>query len=322
MRLFLAAAMALLASACAHVEVLGRADFSRLYEAAQHAYSKEDFKGLEALHDDAVGKRLDDGTWLLEAFELAFDAQFVAGPAANYERTFLAWKERAPASRLRPILEAYLWERRARLAVGEGCDRLVVPGKPLATRMLERASRTLRDADADASPLYGSIAVRIAGAQGRSAEELDALLAAAAARTPGFLPTFWSRARFMLPPWSREFGEFDRFARERAPGREIGYALMYMRVARDICDDAFASSEVSWDRLRDGLQALAREHDTVWNWNLLGTFACRFRDRDTTREVLAKMGTKANLGIWTRGQDTKSCTLFVREAPPGRDVRT
>jgi hypothetical protein len=320
-RALAAVGLALVANAGA-APPLPREAFSATVREIQEDFVADRFEHLEALHQRDMGRRVDDGTSMIEAFEYAFDSVFGVRPLVRLEAGFAAWKVAAPRSRLRPIAEAFMWQERAFRAHGAWCQPLDPAGKPLATKYLARAQAALAEADPAASPLWFTASLRVAGGQGATTDRLDRLLDQGAAAHPGYLPMYWARGRFMLPPWSEDYSGFDTFARTRTPGgREGGatsYALLYATVARDTCQGFLEATAVSWPRMRTGLEALVRDRDTPWNWNLLGTFSCRFRDAEATRRVLARMGPAAQLDIWTSGQSTQSCTLMSREPPARR----
>ena len=178
-------------------------------------------------------------------------------------------------------------------------------------------SSALDRADPAATPLWFTASLRVAGARGDSPEALDRLLARGDSMHPGYPAIYWARGAFLLPPWSEGTQSFERFATEHAShgpgGASIGYAMLYVAVARETCGDFLESTQVSWPKMRAGLEELAARHPSDWNWNLLGTFACRFRDVDATRAALARLGTRARLDIWSSGQSTQSCRLMATD---------
>jgi hypothetical protein len=64
--------------------------------------------------------------------------------------------------------------------------------------------------------------------------------------------------------------------------------------------------------MKQGFMDMIERHDAIWNWNLLGTFACRFRDTETTAWVLGRLGKDASFGIWSQGISTESCRAMIR----------
>ena len=304
-----------------------RDGFTTAIRGIQEAFVGERFDRVEALHDENVGRRTEDGTPMVEAFEYAFDAMFSTHALPRLEGAFADWKAAVPASRLRPIAEAFMWQQRAQRAHGAWCKPLDPAGRPLAEKYLARAQAALAEADAAASPLWFSAALRVAGSRRDTNDQLDRLLDRGSAAHPGYLPMYWARGRFMLPPWAKDYDGFDTFARTRASAGigsgATAYALMYVAVARSTCHAFLEETGVSWQQMKLGLEELVRSRSADWNWNLLGTFACRFRDAETTRKVLERLGPAARLDIWTSGQSTESCKVMARggRAPPRGDDR-
>jgi hypothetical protein len=323
----LAAALACWAAHAGAQDAVTREGFAAAIREIQQAFIAERFDRVEALHGENVGRRTEDGTSMVEAFEYAFDAMFSAHALPRLEGALTDWKAAAPASRLRPIAEAFMWQQRAQRAHGAWCKPLDPAGRPLAEKYLGRAQAALAEADAAASPLWFSAALRVAGSRGDTTDQLDRLLDRGAAAHPGYLPMYWARGRFMLPPWAKDYDGFDTFARTRASAGigsgATSYALMYVTVARSTCHSFLEETGVSWQQMKLGLEELARSRGADWNWNLLGTFACRFRDVEATRRVLERLGPAARLDIFTSGQSTESCRLMARgeRAPPRHEER-
>ena len=310
--------------ACAQADAApSRDDFARTVREIQVAFNESRFSDIEALHTASARQVTDDGTPMLEAFEYAYDSLFGHAPLARLEAGLASWSSAARGSSIQAVTEAFLWERRALKAHGAWCQPLDAAGKPLAARFLERAKRALERADPAATPLWFTASLRVAGARGDSPQALDRLLARAASMHPGYPAIYWARGAFFLPPWSEGPQAFERFATEHAArgsgGASIGYAMLYVAVARETCGDFLESTQVSWRKMRAGLEELAVRHPSDWNWNLLGTFACRFRDVDATRTVLARLGRRARLDIWSSGQSTQSCRVMATDPKPEKD---
>jgi hypothetical protein len=290
----------------------------------QAALENREFEKLERLHDALVASRArtSDGTWMTESFEWAFDESFRNDTPARLDRLLADWRRAAPSSILRPIAEAFVWQNRAWRARGSGCSPGWIAGaEEVYARHLQRAASALEGAaQAKASPLWYTVAIRVAGGERRTASAIEALLEEGESRHPAYRPLYLARLTFLLPAWGGDFGQVDRFARwaaERTRASEAGsfYAGLHVDLARVECGDQLGQSRVSWPDMKQGLLDMIERHDASWNWNLLGTFACRFRDWEETARVLAKLGKEANLGIWSRGISTRSCREMVRPEP-------
>jgi hypothetical protein len=290
------------------------------------ALEARDFERLEKIHDEFLASRMrtTDGLWMTEAFEQAFDSSFSSRTPARLDDLIDKWRARSPNSRLRVIAEAFIWQARAWRARGSGCSPAWVAGaREVYDRNLERAARAL-DADpaAKESPLWYTAAIRVAGSRQRPAGEIEALLEEGERRHPAYRPLYWARATFLLPSWGGDYAEVDRFVRAavertRATEGSSFYAGLYLDLVRNVpCGDPLADSGVSWPDMERGFLDMIERHDAPWNWNLLGTFACRFRDAEATARVLGKLGEKADFGAWSPGVSTQGCRLMLRPVPP------
>jgi hypothetical protein len=301
-----------------------RSRFVEAIAAIHRALEERRFDDLDAMHAEwlAGPVRTRDGTWLLEAFEWAFDAKFSSDSPARLQALFEDWGAKAPASRLRAVAHSHMWQRRALKLRADRCATRQVPTDPkVYAILLERAATALAAEGAMAhSPLAYSTALRIAGARGEAPERLEAILAEGTARFPAYRPMYWARMSFLLPEWGgseRALDEFARSAAERSrdlEGRSF-YALLYADVLREACQGVtIVDSAATWPELKESFEDLVARHDDAQNWNLFGTLACRFRDVETTARVLARMGAQANLGVWSSGASTESCRAMIRPA--------
>jgi hypothetical protein len=291
----------------------------------QAALENREFDRLESLHGAHLASRArtSDGTWMVESFEWAFDSSFRSDSPARLDRLVEDWRRAAPNSMLRPIAEAFVWQARAWRARGGGCSPAWIAGaERIYARHLQRAASALEGAaEAKASPLWYTVAIRVAGGERRAASEIEELLAEGESRHPAYRPSYRARLLFFLPDWGGDYGQVDRFVRRavertRATEGSSFYAGLYVDLARDDCGDRLAESRVSWPDMRQGFVDMIERHDATWNWNLLGTFACRFRDREETARALARLGKDASLGIWSSGISTESCLAMIRREPP------
>ena len=260
---------------------------------------------------------------MIESFEWAFDSSFGGDSPARLDRLVEDWRRAAPRSTLRPIAEAFVWQNRAWRARGGGCSPEWIAGaERVYARHLERAAKALAgSAESKVSPLWFTVALRIAGGEHRPANEIDAILEEGASRHPAYRPMYWARLQFLLPAWGGDYEAFDRFVRQavertRKTEGESFYAGLYVDLARVECGDQLGQSRVSWPDMRRGFADLIERHDATWNWNLLGTFACRLRDPEETARALSRLGKDANLGIWSRGISTQGCRAMIRPVPP------
>jgi hypothetical protein len=320
--------LALIAISAGAEERVSRDRFVDQIRSIQSAMESREFARLERLHESllASGTRTSDGTWMVESFEWAFDSSFRTDSPARLDALIEDWRRAAPQSTLRAVAEAFVWQNRAWRARGGGCSPDSAAGEEaLYTRFLEQARGVLEGAaSTKASPLWYTAAIRVAGGLRLPAERIDALLEEGVSRHPAYRPLYRARLAFHTPAWGGDYGQVEAFVRqsvERSHATEgtSYYAMLYVDLARDGCGDPLDASQASWPDMKRAFADLLERYDSTWNWNLLGTFACRFRDADETARALAKLGKDARLGIWTRGISTENCRVMIRrERPPSR----
>jgi hypothetical protein len=292
----------------------------------QSALYASDFERLDSMYDQLLHARTVDGTWMAKVFPEAFETVFVYMPPGKVRKLFETWKVRNPSSHLRPIAEAFAWQERAWNVKGSECYSQVPPeARKAFDVLLDHAASALRESEAQdgSSPLWQVAAMLVAGGQGRSGADLDALLGKWTRQSPGFEPLYAARLVFLMPEWGGDYGKVDRFIRLSAKqtaaieGRSF-YAWLYLEVAQvSRCEDLLDRSEVSWPDLQAAFEDMLVRYPDVWNRNLYATFACRARDEETTRRLLGELGKDAHLGAYTSSISNKSCYRMLQPpAPP------
>lgn len=289
-------------------------------------FNDDDYPALERRYRDylASNARTTDGTWMVRSFQVAFETKFTTEPPGKIEKLFRDWKAQDPDSMLRPVAEAFAWQQRAWLARGSGC----YPQRPSSARkafnaLLDRSAAALRQDEMRGkdSPLWHTVAMMVAGGQGRSAAELDALFDAAVNRFPTYVPIYAARMEFLLPDWGGDFERIDRFVREsvrRTAGSEGKglYARLYMELgAGHPCERLFENSKAEWTEMKSSFEDILQRHPDVWNRNTFAAYACRARDVDTTARLLGELGPDTNLG-GRSGISNESCYRMIRPPPP------
>ena len=316
------------ASAGAGQRVPDHRDYGRAYSDIWVAIRDENFEALERMHRELAPERTKDGTWMVGAFEEVFEGDFRTATPAQLDKLFGDWKAKAPDSALRPIAEAYSLQVHAWNTRGWGCRS---HGGALARRafdsLIRRAAAAVREGEAKgkASPLWYTVALLVAGSQGRPAAELDAILDEGARRFPLYEPLYAARMTFDLPEWGGDFEQVDRFVhqaveRTRKEEGTAFYGWLYVDLARAwTCESLFDESLVSWNDMKPAFEDMLERHPDVWNRNVFATFACRARYVETTKRLLAELGKEAQLGFASTSITNETCYRMIRpEAPPKR----
>jgi hypothetical protein len=261
-----------------------------------------------------------NGSRMMGAIDDALQEAFHAERVAQYKALFAAWREGAPASKMRPAAEARMWYSLAWDARGGGYASEVPPESMKAFREdVDRAAAILRDSGeaGKASPLWYNVAIGVAGARGEDARVLDGIFAEGARRYPGHVGQYFARLNFLLPQWGGSWERVDSFIRDAVMRTQAAegtwlYANLYSSVSGTFRGaDFFTGTHASWPLMRHGFEdGLARG---VGSLDAYATFACMARDRETTGRLLAKLGPRASLGMGREGITTETCQELVRE---------
>jgi hypothetical protein len=305
--------------------VYNRALLMQAYTQVHVAIEEGNFDKIERMYAEFVETRLraSDGTWMVWAVQDAFDSWFYAMDDSRIARLLADWKQKVPDSKLRPVIEADMWQRTAwRARSGRGGGSLTPEMRQEFDERLRKASRAL-EASAEAgrdSPIWYWVALIVAGSSGRPQAQFDALFEEAVGKFPTYLPLYLTRMNYYLPQWGGSFEAVDAFVRrseERTTptdGKSF-YAWLYVDVARKSGGDEgfFQATRVSWPRMRDSFDDMIRRYPDTWNKILYATFACLARDREATAKVLTMLPPDAQLGAYTDGISTDACRRFALE---------
>lgn len=276
---------------------------------------------LETMHNDFLKRksRATDGTWMVESFQWGFDAWFASRDMERCDRLFRDWKDKMPESRLRPLAEAAMWQRQAWSARG-GRFASTVPGESQQIfRERLKLAQTALDNNPDGavySPIWHWVALIVAGSTGQPKAEFEKLFDQAVAKFPAYQSLYFTRANYLLPQWGGNFKALDNFIRASAAATAATegaalYAWLYVDASRKLDADLFSATQISWPMMKQSFEDMTGRFPDAWNKNLFATFACRARDRETTKKLLNELGPKAQLGIWSSGVSTESCRRLV-----------
>ena len=141
--------------------------------------------------------------------------------------------------------------------------------------------------------------------EGWDRERVEALFEDAVALEPTYLHVYSAMARYLMPRWQGEDGDWESFAErsaERLGGREG--SVVYGHVAWQISKlyrgaDFYKQNRVSWDRVKQGF--IDRETlygFSVRNLNAFCELAGAAADRETTRALMARIGDAWDAEVW------------------------
>jgi hypothetical protein len=292
-------------------------------EAAQERFTADvrrmlEDERFEALDDlagelDRTKARFAGGDWKSYRFQQALGA-----PAGGCDDTdehwqellvsLKRWREQRPASMTAAIALAeasvgYGWKARGggySDTVSEEGWRLLnermAPAEGIVTEAAARAPKTLE---------WYRAMIDLGRAQGWDRTRVDALFDEAVTLEPRYLHVYSAMARYLTPRWHGEEGDWEALAErsaERVGGRDG--SVVYSHVAWQISKlhrghEFFEQNRVSWPRIKQGF--IDREALYGASQRTLNAFcmlAGAARDRETTRELLARIGDEWDPGVW------------------------
>jgi hypothetical protein len=136
-------------------------------------------------------------------------------------------------------------------------------------------------------------------------DRVEALFENAVALEPTYLHVYSAMARYLMPRWQGDEGDWETFAErsaERLGGREG--SVVYGHIAWQISKfyrgaDFYKQNRVSWPRVKQGFT----DREALYgfsnrNLNAFCQLAGAAADRPTTRELLARIGDAWDVDVW------------------------
>lgn len=298
----------------------------RLAGVAMAHFINDRFDELEKMANEmrSTKARFADGGWKIFAF---YD-----WPLRNIqsEKTWdiifqglQRWREKYPASITARVTTANAYVKYAWIARGDGfADSITESGRLHFKERLGRAysfvQATPPKAEDDCP--YRYIALQnISKGLGWEKEAQRRIFEIAVQLEPDFFGFYTSRAFTLLPRWYGEEGEWLKFAEDatKYTSAREGESI-YTRIASNIYDngvDIFKEKGMSWPRMKQGFRDIARNFpDSQLNLNSFCQFACRAGDKETTKELVQKIGAKPLMETWKTQAGYENCRTWA-EAP-------
>jgi hypothetical protein len=273
------------------------------------------FEALDDLADELnrTKERFAGGDWKSYRFQEALGT-----PAGGCDDTDAHWKELLAAltrwHEQRPgsmpatiaIAEAsvgYGWKAR-----GTGFADTVTPEgwRLLDERMAPAEGILMNAGGAVAKTLeWYRAMIHLGRVQGWDRRRVDALFEQAVTLEPLYPHVYSEMARYLTPRWHGADGDWEHFAErsaERLGGRDG--SVIYSHIAWQISKlhrghEFFDENRVSWPRIKQGfLDREALYGASLRNLNAFCKLAADAADRQTTRELLARIGDEWDPGVW------------------------
>lgn len=276
---------------------------------------RRQFEALDDLADELnrTKTRFAGGDWKSYRFQEALGA-----PAGGCNDTdahwqellavLARWHEQRPASMPAAIAIAdasvgYGWKAR-----GTGFADTVTPDgwRLLGERMAPAEGILMNEAGSAAKTVeWYRAMIDLGRVQGWDRQRVDALFEQAVALEPRYLHVYSAMARYLTPRWQGGDGDWEDFAdrsAERLGGREG--SVVYSHIAWQISKlhrghEFFDKNRVSWPRIRQGfIDREALYGASPRNLNAFCLLAGSAADRETTRQLFARIGDEWDPGVW------------------------
>jgi hypothetical protein len=270
------------------------------FDVRQH-YNNRRFAQLEEIANRIRdGKeRMDDGDWKIVHFYQALECRDdePEGMWKLHDEIHKEWEKQFPESITARVAHAdfhtsYAWHART----DKFADQVTEEGWRLFRERLAEARKVLDQAKALSSrcPVWWHVYQRVALGQGWPREDYDALFKEAKAFEPEFYYYDLARAKFLLPRWHGEPGEWAKVAEEQIPIQGATGHEIYARVVWEMStydEDLFGESNASWKKARRGYDDLrARYPASLELLNKYCRIACYAGDKKQAKALFAQIG--------------------------------
>jgi hypothetical protein len=216
------------------------------------------------------------------------------------------WVETRPQSITARIAQAAAYERYAWMARGgEYAYKVKDAQWKLFYERVDRAYEILEEAAQLRAkcPHWYFVMLSIATDQGWKKDKTRALFEQAIAFEPDYYHYYRPYTNYLQTKWYGEPGEVEAFAEEtsaRIGGRKG--AFVYFKIASFIycwCNDPLQKPTLLWPRIQEGFAEVDSQYGaTTLDLNRFAFIAFLYRDRETARRVLARVGDNWDATVW------------------------
>lgn len=295
----------------------------RYGNAVLHLLAVKKFVQLDCIADNARTTRakFPGGMWKLHNIYVALSTPRPASSDQDWHN-HLALLERWTASRPNSIT--------ARVALAEAylAYAWVARGNGLAESVTETGWRLLNQRDEiahqvlmDASSLPAKcpewyVAMQSWGLTGGwTVEQATAFLNKAVVFEPDYYYYSRMHAHFLLPQWSGEKGDTERFAKESAD--RIGGAegdILYAQIISCLCSDIAHLNGIQWPRVQRGYEQLEKKWGlSIFNDNMLAYVAVKLSDPVIANQMFLRIGDKRDKDTWSDLKYFDACKKWAAE---------
>jgi hypothetical protein len=305
----------------------GKQDRTQFEAAVWKTFKREDFETLEILGHELrrSRERLNDGSWLSEAFFSSFRLGTAASKAkyTATEQRLTRWEQAFPYSNVLPMVKGGLHLDLAWKWRGNGfADTVTEEGWRGFKAELAAARQIIENNPAEqVYPEYYALMQTVALGQGWPREEYMRLFNRAIDIEPEYYKFYCRVAYYLLPRWHGKKGEWERFAEEQRQRKGPGGAgdALYARIAwsmREYYDNIFRDSAISWDIVASGYQYLIRQYpNSRYLKSLYANLCWKAGDRFRLAQALPEAKADPDMTVWVNLENVALAEKFLAENP-------
>jgi hypothetical protein len=297
------------------------------YEASvRRLFQAEKFEQLDCLADDlrANKARFPGGMWKIHLFYTGLYTPAPNPTAQDWEELlarFQKWTAARPMSITARVAFAtsyigYAWEAR-----GDGyADTVSESGWNLFEQRIADARRTLEEASGLPAkcPEWYVAMLEVAEAQSWGVAETRAVFEKAFKFQPGYYYYERVMGNYLLPKWSGEPGDTERFAAEIADriGGDEG-DILYFQVANFLMCGCKGDPHLSWPRISKGFNASQQRYGvSMLNLNLIALIASHQNDPIVADTAFRQIGDQWDEETWHKRDRFEGAKKWAAAAAP------
>ena len=309
-------------------------------DTAARILKEEKFAELDCLADRArSGKeRLPGGLWKIHLLyqglrqSVPYSMHATVEDQTDHLQRLQRWVKARPESITARVALALAYLDYAQDARGSGYANTVSEsGWKLFEERTAEAKRILKEASTLATkcPEWYVAMQMVSVNQGWSVTEARALFEEANKFEPEYYTYARDLAYYLLPKWSGEEGDTEKFVQEIADriGGDTGDILYFQVAAADYvicgCDE---NPHLSWGRIQRGFEASEKHYGvSMMNLNRIAHLASYFGERDPiyAEKIFARIGDQWDVETWGREEDFEQVKQWVSAvAPMAAQIRT
>ncbi len=311
---------ALLLSIFSHVPILciaseqvtdGPIARNQLKSTVQNLLYQEKFDVLDGMAQEfrKTKARFPEGLWKLQFF---YEGLVPKDKSPEGWKNYLAivgkWFEKSPDSITARVAAGSAWEEYGAYVRGKGyADTVTEEMWRVLGESFQKAYGLLENKPSDPTedcPERYATLLNIARVQGWPRPQFEALFHEAVTFEPTYYPFYLLKARYLLPRWHGEEGEWQQFAKDaisltpESEGKSV-----YMRIVGSflipVDITSFSDPGISWSLLKQGYLDVERNFPgSRWNLNMFCKYACKAGDKETAKELFKRIGDKPYIEAW------------------------